>query len=134
MPLSDDKPEHIIGTSFFEPDNVTPVIDNDMCGATLRSVRGVEMLEGAIDRDMIEEVVTGEGHFPGTAQTPDLMTKEYVYPDPGGRQSVNDWLESGALTVWDRALARVADIEACPHRITCLPRQKPKSGPVSPLC
>ncbi len=90
------------------------VIDNDMCGAILRSVRGVEMFEGAIDLDMIEEVVTGEGHFLGTAQTLDLMTKEYVYPDLGDRQSVNDWLESGALTVWDRALARVADIESLP--------------------
>lgn len=90
------------------------VIDNDMCGAILRSVRGVEMFEGAIDLEMIEEVVTGEGHFLGTAQTLDLMTKEYVYPDLGDRQSVNDWLESGALTVWDRALARVADIESLP--------------------
>ncbi|GAA6164049.1 trimethylamine methyltransferase family protein [Pelagimonas sp. KU-00592-HH] len=90
------------------------VIDNDMCGAILRSVRGVEMFEGSIDLDMIEEVVTGEGHFLGTAQTLDLMTKEYVYPKLGDRQSVNDWLESGAQTVWDRAIARVAEIEAMP--------------------
>ena len=90
------------------------VIDNDMCGAILRSVRGVEMFEGSIDLDMIEEVVTGEGHFLGTAQTLDLMTKEYVYPALGDRQSVNDWLESGAQTVWDKAIARVAEIEAQP--------------------
>ncbi|MBE1284189.1 MAG: methyltransferase [Rhodobacteraceae bacterium] len=90
------------------------VIDNDMCGAILRSVRGVEMFEDSIDLDMIEEVVTGEGHFLGTAQTLDLMTKEYVYPKLGDRQSVNDWLESGAQTVWDKAIARVADIEAQP--------------------
>jgi trimethylamine--corrinoid protein Co-methyltransferase len=90
------------------------VIDNDMCGAILRSVRGVELFDGAIDLDMIEEVVTGEGHFLGTAQTLDLMTKEYVYPSIGDRQSVNDWLESGALTVWDRAVAKVAEIEAMP--------------------
>ncbi|NOD77815.1 MULTISPECIES: trimethylamine methyltransferase family protein [unclassified Ruegeria] len=90
------------------------VIDNDMCGAILRSVRGVEMFEGSIDLDMIEQVVTGEGHFLGTAQTLDLMTKEYVYPSLGDRQSVNDWLESGAQTVWDKAIARVAEIEAQP--------------------
>lgn len=90
------------------------VIDNDMCGAILRSVRGVEMFEGSIDLDMIEEVVTGEGHYLGTAQTLDLMTKEYVYPTLGDRQSVNDWLESGAQTVWDKAIARVAEIEAMP--------------------
>lgn len=90
------------------------VIDNDMCGAILRSVRGVEMFEGAIDLDMIEEVVTGEGHFLGTAQTLELMTKEYVYPALGDRQSVNDWLENGGLSVWDRAIAKVAEIEARP--------------------
>lgn len=90
------------------------VIDNDMCGAILRSVRGVEMFDGAIDLDMIEEVVTGEGHFLGTPQTLELMTKEYVYPSLGDRQSVSDWLESGALTVWDRAVAKVAEIEALP--------------------
>ncbi|WP_052248842.1 trimethylamine methyltransferase family protein [Leisingera sp. ANG-Vp] len=90
------------------------VIDNDMCGAILRSVRGVEMFDGAIDLEMIERVVTGEGHYLGTAQTLELMTREYVYPALGDRQSVNDWLESGALTVWDRAVARVAEIEAMP--------------------
>ena len=90
------------------------VIDNDMCGAILRTVRGVEMFEGSIDLDIIEEVVTGEGHYLGTAQTLDLMTKEYVYPSLGDRQSVNDWLESGAQTVWDRAIARVTEIEAQP--------------------
>ena len=90
------------------------VIDNDMCGAILRSVRGVEMFEGAIDLDMIENVVTGEGHFLGTAQTLSLMTTEYVYPELGNRQSVNDWTESGSKTVWDRAKTRVAEIEATP--------------------
>ena len=90
------------------------VIDNDMCGAILRSVRGVEMFDGAIDLDMIEQVVTGEGHFLGTAQTLSLMTTEYVYPELGDRQSVNDWIESGGKTVWDRARTRVADIQAMP--------------------
>ncbi|WP_406651379.1 trimethylamine methyltransferase family protein (plasmid) [Aliisedimentitalea scapharcae] len=90
------------------------VIDDDMCGAILRSVRGVEMFDGAIDLDMIEQVVTGEGHFLGTAQTLDLMTKEYVYPSIGDRQSVNDWLESGAQTIWDKAIIRAAEIDALP--------------------
>lgn len=90
------------------------VIDNDMCGAILRSVRGVEIFDGAIDLDLIEQVVTGEGHYLGSAQTLDLMTKEYVYPVIGDRQSVNDWLDNGALTIWDRAVKRVAEIDAMP--------------------
>ena len=40
------------------------VIDNDMCGAILRSVRGIDMPAGGIDLDMIEAVVTGEGPLP----------------------------------------------------------------------
>lgn len=90
------------------------VIDNDMCGAILRSVRGVELFDGAIDLDMIDQVVTGEGHFLGTAQTLDLMTKEYTYPALGDRQSVNDWIENGSHTIWDRAVERVAEIEIQP--------------------
>ncbi|MCW3781780.1 trimethylamine methyltransferase family protein [Defluviimonas salinarum] len=90
------------------------VIDNDMCGAILRSVRGVEAFEGAIDLDLIEEVVTGPGHYLGTDQTLRLMTTEYLYPRLGDRQSIPNWLTSGAKTVWDRARTRVAEIEASP--------------------
>ena len=90
------------------------VIDNDMCGAILRSVRGIKMPAGGIDLDMIEAVVTGEGHYLGTQQTLELMTTEYDYPKLGDRQSVSDWLQSGANTVWDKARTRVADIEASP--------------------
>lgn len=90
------------------------VIDNDMCGAILRSVRGVEAFEGAIDLDLIEEVVTGPGHYLGTGQTLKLMTTEYFYPRLGDRQSISNWLTSGAKTVWDRARARVTEIEASP--------------------
>ncbi len=90
------------------------VIDNDMCGAIQRSVRGVEMFDGAIDLDLLEKVVTGDGHFLGTDQTLDLMSTEFVYPSLGDRQSVSEWLVDGATTVWDRARTRVAEIEAMP--------------------
>lgn len=100
--------------SIMAASKETLVIDNDMCGAIQRSVRGVEMFDGAIDLDLIEQVVTGEGHFLGTGQTLDLMSTEYVYPALGDRQSVSEWLQSGAQTVWDRARERVAEIEAMP--------------------
>ncbi len=90
------------------------VIDDDMCGAILRSVRGVELCDGAIDLELIEEVVTGEGHYLGAAQTLDLMTREFVYPGLGDRQTTSDWQAGGGQTIWDRAVARVAEIEAQP--------------------
>ena len=100
--------------SIMAASNEALVIDDDMCGAILRSVRGVELFDGAIDLEMIERVVGGEGHFLGTPQTLELMTKEFVYPRLGDRQSVDDWLESGAQTIWDRAIARVAQIRSQP--------------------
>jgi trimethylamine--corrinoid protein Co-methyltransferase len=86
------------------------VIDDDMCGAILRTVRGVEVSEEALDLDSIERVVSGEGHYLGEAQTLKRMKTEYVYPDLGDRRSVSDWIDAGAVNLWERARTRVDDI------------------------
>lgn len=88
------------------------VIDNDMCGAILRGVRGIEVEDALLDIDAIERVVSGDGHFLGEAQTLALMKSEYLYPELGDRQSVSDWLDSGAESIWQRAQQRVQDILA----------------------
>ena len=87
------------------------VIDNDMCGAILRSVRGVEFADGAIDLDLMERVVTGPGHYLGEPQTLALMKSEYTYPELGDRQSIVDWTEGGAKSIWQRAKERVTEID-----------------------
>ncbi len=86
------------------------VIDDDMCGAILRSVRGVEMTDTAIDLDRIEAVATGEGHYLGEAQTLELMKTEYTYPSLGNRQSIADWKDAGSRTIWDVAVDRSAEM------------------------
>ncbi|MEM7430003.1 MAG: trimethylamine methyltransferase family protein [Pseudomonadota bacterium] len=86
------------------------VIDDDMCGAILRSVRGIEVEPDALDLEMIERVVTGEGHYLGEAQTLARMKTEYVYPKLADRQSVSDWVDDGEQSIWERAEARVKDI------------------------
>ena len=88
------------------------VIDNDMCGAILRSVRGVEVESSYLDVGIIEEIVTGEGHYLGHGQTLELMRSEYVYPELGDRTSVDEWLAAGQPSVWSRAQARVAEVVA----------------------
>ena len=88
------------------------VIDDEMCGAILRTVRGVEVTPGAIDLDAIETVVTGEGHYLGEAQTLELMKSEYLYPTLGDRQSVADWTAAGSRSIWQRAGTRVREILA----------------------
>ena len=90
------------------------VIDDEMCGAILRSVRGIEIDEDALDLDMIERVVTGEGHYLGEAQTLARMKTEYVYPRIADRQSVNEWEDAGAQTIWDRARSRSMEVLAGP--------------------
>jgi trimethylamine--corrinoid protein Co-methyltransferase len=88
------------------------VIDNEMCGAILRTVRGIEVSDDHLDLDDIERVVTGEGHYLGEAQTLDLMKTEYVYPRLGDRLSVSDWVDAGRRSIWDRARDDVANILA----------------------
>lgn len=88
------------------------VIDDEMCGAILRSVRGIEVCPEFLDLDAIERVVTGDGHYLGEEQTLDLMKTEYLYPTLGDRSGVDEWLEGGGLSIWDRAQARVSEIMA----------------------
>lgn len=86
------------------------VIDDEMCGAILRSVRGIELFEGALDIGGIEQVVTGAGHYLGEEQTLQLMKTEYTYPALGDRQSLNDWQDGGSSSIWDRAHDRVLEM------------------------
>ena len=86
------------------------VIDDEMCGAILRAVRGVELNETSIDLDRIEAVATGAGHYLGEAQTLELMKTEYTYPTLGNRQSISDWQDAGSPTIWDVAIKRCATL------------------------
>lgn len=86
------------------------LIDDDMCGAILRTVRGIEVSDDLLDLKAIERVVRGEGHYLGEAQTLALMKTEYVYPELGDRQSVSDWIDAGALPIWERACEQVSEI------------------------
>ena len=100
----------------------TLVIDNEMCGAVLRTVRGIEVSDDFLDIGSIDRVVRGEGHYLGEPQTLDLMMTEYVYPQLGDRQSVPDWVESGSRSIWQRAHRRVQDI-LCQEPPEHLPRR-----------
>ncbi len=86
------------------------VIDDDMCGAILRSVRGIEISPGVLDLAITEAVVGGDGHYLGHAQTLELMRSEYVYPSLGDRTSVDEWIGAGRPSLLDRASRRVTEI------------------------
>ena len=86
------------------------VIDNEICGAILRSVRGVDVGADRLDLDAMERVVTGDGHYLGEAGTLALMRSEYVYPVLGDRRSVADWTDAGSPPIWDRAKAEATHL------------------------
>ena len=87
------------------------VIDNDMLGSIMRTVRGIEVTEENLSLEAVRQVCTeGPGHFLGHDQTLDLMEKEYIYPEIGDRSSPKEWVEQGSTNVVQRARARVTEI------------------------
>ncbi len=86
------------------------VIDNDMLGGVLRSVRGVEVTEDTLSNDVIHQVVTGEGHYLGHQQTLQRMESDYVYPVIADRQTPAIWKTQGSRTMRSRAAEWVDDL------------------------
>ena len=70
------------------------VVDNDILGAILRTVRGVDVTADSLSVDSIRRVcIDGPSHFLGDEQTLSLMQSEYLYPQVGDRTSPKEWLE-----------------------------------------
>ncbi len=88
------------------------VIDNDLLGSVNRTVRGIEVDEGTLSADVIAEVISGPGHFLGSAQTLSLMQSEYVYPVIGDRESPENWTDAGGLSAVQVAHRRSREVLA----------------------
>jgi len=86
------------------------VIDNDMLGAIMRTVRGIEVNEETLSYTEIENAVYGEGHFLRQDQTLELMRSEYEYPQLADRLTPNVWQEAGSLDIREQAAIRVQEI------------------------
>jgi trimethylamine--corrinoid protein Co-methyltransferase len=86
------------------------VIDNDMLGAVLRTVRGIEVNDETLSLDVIEKVVHGEGHFLRTQQTLGLMRTEYEYPAMADRRTPGEWESAGSPDIRQQAGERVRQI------------------------
>ena len=86
------------------------VIDNDMLGAIMRSIRGIEATEENLSAQVIANVSLGEGHYLGHPDTLARMKADYTYPDLADRQTPADWQATGGLDIYERAKVRVRDI------------------------
>ena len=86
------------------------VIDNDMLGGVLRSLRGPEINPETLAAEVIAEVVDGDGHYLAHPQTLERMETDYVYPHIADRQVPSAWAESGSKDMLARALERTREI------------------------
>ncbi len=91
------------------------VIDNDMLGAVMRTVRGIEVDPGTLSASVINDVVNGPNHFLEHEQTLTMMQSEYIYPTVGNRLSPEDWGDAGRLDAREAAAKVVADALATHH-------------------
>lgn len=97
----------LMGTSFE-----SYVLDNDLIGAILRTVRGVEVTEDTLSFDVIRDVVLGEGHYLGHAQTYSRMKTDYLYPEIADRRSISEWEDAGARDAREVARDKVRRVLA----------------------
>jgi len=88
------------------------LIDNDMLGAVLRSVRGLEADSQEFSTENFRQVVHGEGHFLGLRETMARMNSDFLYPEVSDRKTAAEWEEEGSPTIRDKANQRVREILA----------------------
>ncbi len=106
------------------------VIDNDVNGAIMRLLKGIEVTEESLSLDVIDEVCRGPGHFLGHPQTLALMNSEYLYPALLDRDSRDDWEAKGARDIREAARARARKVlaehwpEVIPERLDREIRQR----------
>ena len=86
------------------------VIDNDMLGMVLRTVRGIEVTDETLSLDAIKEVALDPGHYLGHPQTLALMESEYLYPNVGDRTAPGAWEQEGSKDMLERAHEKVVEV------------------------
>ena len=88
------------------------VIDNDINGCVMRSVRGLEVDEDALATEVINAVGPG-GNYLGDMHTARRARTELYYPKAATRTAYDGWVASGSKDTWTRAeevAAKLLDI------------------------
>lgn len=81
------------------------VIDNDIIGMALRTTTGIKVDREEIALDVVKSVnLDGPGHYLGHPLTAERMKRDFFYPQVGDRKSSQEWVDSGSLSVVDRAV------------------------------
>lgn len=91
------------------------VIDDDMLGGILRALRMPEVNAETLAVDAIAEVVAGDGHFLGHAQTLRRMQSDFLYPNLADRRAFEEWEADGARDIREVARRRAREILSAHH-------------------
>jgi trimethylamine--corrinoid protein Co-methyltransferase len=86
------------------------VIDDDMIGNVLRTLRGIEVTDETLSYEVIKETVEGPGHYLDNPQTLVLMQTEYLYPQLADRGTYDDWRDTGKRDAYEIAHEKVVKI------------------------
>ncbi len=86
------------------------VIDNDMLGGILRSISPPEVNAQTLSVEMIADVVAGEGHFLGHAETLRRMESDFLYPNIADRRPFDEWEADGSRDLREVARERARRI------------------------
>lgn len=79
------------------------VIDDELGGMILRSLRGIEVTDETMAVNVIHQCAVGPGHFLGNPHTLNYMNSEFVYPRLMDRQRTDTWENEGKTDLFDRA-------------------------------
>jgi len=86
------------------------VIDNDIIGMVLRTVRGIEVTDDTLSVEAIKQVALDPGHYLGHPKTLELMESEYLYPEVGDRSTPGTWAQEGAKDMLELAHGKVVEV------------------------
>ncbi len=91
------------------------VIDNDIVGSCLRTLRGIEVTDDTLAYDVIKKVGPG-GNYLSEEHTIRYMRTESYYPRASDRQQYQRWIDAGSKDSWKRAEEVVFEILNSPRR------------------
>ena len=86
------------------------VVDNDMLGNILRTIRGIEVNAENIGADVIAEVCRGPGHYLGHRHTFNRMKSDYFYPHLGDRRTPREWEADGSKPIGEVARDKAREL------------------------
>lgn len=82
------------------------VIDDELGGQLLRTLRGIEVTDETLAVEVIHQCAVDPGHFLGNPHTLSYMNSEYVYPTLMDRARTDTWETQGRSDLFERAKAK----------------------------